>query len=54
MEIALILSILAMVAVHTISLLSLLSMDKGKKQNTTHIIEYRDNITNKNKDLKDK
>ena len=54
MELALILSILAMVAVHTISLLSLLSMDKGKKQNTTHLIEYRDSdITNKNKDLKD-
>lgn len=54
MELALILSILAMVAVHTISLLSLLSMDKGKKQNTTHIVEYRNrNSTNENKNIKD-
>lgn len=53
MELALILSILAMVAVHTISLLSLLSMDKGKKQNTTHIIEYRGTKKlNDNKDIK--
>ncbi len=54
MELALILSILAMVTVHTISLLSLLAMDKGKKHNNTNIIECRGlNKLNENKDLKD-
>lgn len=54
MELALTLSILAMVTVHTISLLSLLAMDKGKKQNNTHIIECRGaRKLNENKNLKD-
>lgn len=40
MELALILSILAMVTVHTISLLSIMMTD-NHKHNNTHVIECR-------------
>ncbi len=52
MEIALILSILAMVTVHTISLLSLLAMDKNKGNHNTPMECRGADRANENKDLK--